>query len=85
MFVSKRDVTIDEKRRILADSRRRFETAKASHPALGDSQVKLLMIKERLKELKSVGKVARQMGRASLPEHGGAGKGHLLSHGRTEV
>jgi len=52
----KTDVTIDEKRRILADSRRRFETAKASHPALGDSQVKLLMIKERLKELKSVGK-----------------------------
>ena len=52
----KTDVTIDEKRRILAYSRRKFETAKASHPALGDSQVKLLMIKERLKELKSVGK-----------------------------
>lgn len=50
------NVTIDEKRRILADSRRRFQATKSSHPELSDSQVKLLMIKERLRSLQPVGK-----------------------------
>lgn len=52
----KTDITIDEKRRILADSRARFQAKKALHPDLSDSQVKLLIIKERLNELTAIGK-----------------------------
>ncbi len=50
------DISIDEKRSILADSRRKFAVMKALHPDLKDSQVKLLTIKEKLKDLKAVGK-----------------------------
>lgn len=52
----KTEITIDEKRRILAESRRRFEAIKALHPDFRDSQVRLFMIKERLKELTAVGR-----------------------------
>ncbi len=52
----KTDATIDEKRTILSESRRRFMAKRLLYPDLTDSQVKLIIIKEQLGQLVSVGK-----------------------------
>ncbi len=48
--------TIDEKRDILADSRKKFQLMNQAHPELEEWQVKLLMIKEAIARLESIGK-----------------------------
>jgi len=48
--------TIDEKRRILAKSRRQIAAIKKLNPDLKDSQIKLLMIKEKMSQMVNIGK-----------------------------
>ena len=50
------EATIDKKRLILADNRRRLAKMKKLYPNLKDSQVKLLMIKEKMAQVVSIGK-----------------------------
>jgi hypothetical protein len=50
------EATIDEKRQILADNRRRMADMKRMHPDLLDWQAKLLMIKEKMSEVVNIGK-----------------------------
>jgi transposase-like protein len=50
------EATIDEKRRILAENRRRMAAMKQLHPGLKDWQVKLLMIKEKMAQIVNIGK-----------------------------
>jgi hypothetical protein len=48
--------TIDEKRRLLAENRRRMAAMKQLHPDLREWQVKLLMIKEKMAQMVNIGK-----------------------------
>jgi hypothetical protein len=48
--------TIDQKRRILAENRRRMAAMKQLHPDLKDWQVKLLMIKQKMAQMVNIGK-----------------------------
>ena len=50
------ETTINEKRRILADNRRRMAAMKQLHPDLEGWQVKLLMIKEKIAQMVNIGK-----------------------------
>ena len=50
------ETTINEKRRILADNRRRMAAMKQQHPDLEGWQVKLLMIKEKIAQMVNIGK-----------------------------
>lgn len=50
------EATIDKKRLILAENRRRLAKMKKLHPNLKDSQVKLLMIKEKMAQVVNIGK-----------------------------
>ncbi len=50
------EATIDAKRRILADNRRHMAAMKQLHPDLKDWQVKLLMIKEKMVQMVTIGK-----------------------------
>jgi len=50
------EATIDEKRRILAENRRRMTAMKQLHPELKDWRVKLLMIKEKMTQMVNIGK-----------------------------
>ena len=51
------ETTINEKRRILADNRRRMAAMKQlQHPDLRCWQVKLLMIKEKIAQMVNIGK-----------------------------
>ena len=52
----KSETTIDEKRRILAENRRRMAEMKKLHPDLKDWQIKLLMIKENMAQMVNIGK-----------------------------
>jgi hypothetical protein len=49
-------LTVNEKRQALAESRRDFEDRKEQYPELKDSAIKLMLIKERMKEVVSFGK-----------------------------
>jgi transposase-like protein len=50
------DATIDEKRRILAENRRRMTLMKQLHPNLKDLDVRLLMIKEKMSQMVNIGR-----------------------------
>ena len=50
------EATIGEKRRILADNRRRMAAMKQLHPDLKDWQIKLSMIKEKMAQMVNIGK-----------------------------
>jgi hypothetical protein len=49
------EATIDQKRQILADNRRRMEAMKQAHPGLKDGQLKLLMLKEKMAQVVNIG------------------------------
>lgn len=49
-------LTVNERRQALADSRAEFAKARKAHPGLNDSEVELLLIKQRIKSMASIGK-----------------------------
>lgn len=50
-----KDMTVDEKRRALADSRQEFKTAQSTNPSLTENEVKLLLIKGRMAHMVEIG------------------------------
>lgn len=50
------EATIDQKRQILADNRRRMEVMKRLHPDLKDGELKLLMLKEKMAQVVNIGR-----------------------------
>ncbi len=51
-----KDLTVDEKRRALSDSRREFKASQAVNPGLSENDVKLLLIKQRMATMTEIGK-----------------------------
>ncbi len=51
-----RELTVPEKRAAVAESRREFQRARASHPDLSDTAVKLSLIKEQLEKMAPFGR-----------------------------
>jgi len=51
-----KDLTVDEKRHVLADSRKVFKEAQANHPGLTENEVKLLLINQRMASMSEIGK-----------------------------
>lgn len=49
-------LTVNERRRVMADTRADFSKAKKAHPGLKDSKVELLLIKQRIKSMAAIGK-----------------------------
>jgi transposase-like protein len=49
-------LTVNERRQALADSRADFAKARKAHSGLNDSEVELLLIKQRIKSMASIGK-----------------------------
>ncbi len=50
-----KEMTVDEKRRALSDSRRKFRTAQKAHPQLTENEVKLMLIKQRMTSMTEIG------------------------------
>ena len=51
-----KDLTIDERKRVMAESRKEWNALKRKHPDMSDSALKLMIIKERMKRVKTFGK-----------------------------
>jgi len=51
-----KNMTVDEKRRALADSRQQFKAAQAANPSLTENEVKLLLIKQRMTHMAEMGR-----------------------------
>lgn len=51
-----KDMTVDEKRRALADSRREFQQVQREHPELAEKDLKLMLIKQRMSSMTKIGK-----------------------------
>lgn len=49
-------LTVNERRRALAESRAEFDKARKAYPKFKDSEVELLLIRERLKNMSAIGK-----------------------------
>lgn len=52
----KREITINEKRKLRAECKKKLEYLRQDHPGLSDSALELLLIKERMRALESIGK-----------------------------
>jgi len=50
-----KDLTVDEKRRVLSDSRKMFKAAQGNFPKLKENEVKLTLIKQRMAEMVELG------------------------------
>jgi len=70
------EATIDEKRQILADNRRRMAVMKQIHPDLPEWQVKLLMIKEKMAQVVNIGKWQDRWVEHPFPNMGEPAKGY---------
>jgi hypothetical protein len=51
-----KDLTVDERRKALAESRKRWNKQKKANPDLSESALKLKIIKEQVKKLRKIGK-----------------------------
>ena len=51
-----KELTVDEKRRALADSRRTFREARRANPSLSETEVKLMLIKQRMAAMSEIGR-----------------------------
>lgn len=51
-----KDLTVNERRRALADSRSEFDAARKAHHGLKDNEVEVLLIQERLRAMSTIGK-----------------------------
>ena len=51
-----KDLTVDERKKALGDSRKKWNKLKRSHPELTDSALKLHILKERIKKVRTFGK-----------------------------
>lgn len=50
-----KDLTVDKRRRAMRKSREAFKKVRAAHPGLGETEVKLLLIKERMRAARQFG------------------------------
>jgi len=50
------NLTVDEKRRVLRNSRESFSKAQKEHPELTKNEIKLLLIKKRIDSMPEIGK-----------------------------
>lgn len=50
-----KEMTVDEKRRALSDSRREFRLAQKANPTITENEVKLMLIKERIASMAEIG------------------------------
>jgi transposase-like protein len=51
-----KDLTVDQRKRVLAENRKEWAVLKREHPDLSDSALKLMIIKERMKKVRAIGK-----------------------------
>jgi len=51
-----KDLTVDEKRRVLHESRQLFKDVQAQYPDLTENEVKLMLIKQRMANMQEIGK-----------------------------
>jgi hypothetical protein len=51
-----KELTVDEKRHVLGDSRKVFRAEQKANPQLFENEVKLMLIKERMKNMSEIGK-----------------------------
>lgn len=51
-----KEITVDEKRKIIAASRSAFEEAKESHPELSEDEVKVLLMRDEINRAATIGK-----------------------------
>jgi len=51
-----KEMTVDEKRRALADSRNAFQEIQREHPSLTENEVMMLIIKQRMTSMAEIGK-----------------------------
>lgn len=51
-----KDLTVDEKQRALAASRKAFRAVQKAHPQLSENEVKLMLIKDRMQSMTEIGK-----------------------------
>ncbi len=51
-----KDMTVDEKRKALSRSREEFKRVQSKHPDISETQIKLLIIKQRMQEMAGIGK-----------------------------
>jgi len=49
-------LTVDEKRHVLADSRKHFKAVQSNHPSLTDVEIKLMLVKQRMADMAEIGK-----------------------------
>jgi len=51
-----KELTVDERRKSLAESRKKWNKMKKAHPELSESQLKLSLIKDQVKKMRKIGK-----------------------------
>jgi transposase-like protein len=51
-----KEMTVDEKRRALADSRKVFQQVQREHPDLSENELRLMLIKQRMDSMTEIGK-----------------------------
>jgi transposase-like protein len=51
-----KDLTVDDKRKVLRESRKAFKAVQAQYPDLTENEVKLIIIKQRMETMQEIGK-----------------------------
>ncbi|GAV21075.1 hypothetical protein MMIC_P2054 [Mariprofundus micogutta] len=51
-----KNLTVDEKRHVLADSRKEFKAVQKQYPDLSENEIKLMLIKQRMASMAEIGK-----------------------------
>jgi hypothetical protein len=64
------DLTIDEKRQLVGENKRRMAALKAVHPGFSENQIKLKIIKNEMGRARSIGKWQDRWVRHPFPNMG---------------
>ena len=72
-------LSIDERRRVMRQTRQNFEKVKRTNPGLTDSQIKLMMLKESLAQVAPFGRWQDKWVFHPFPSMSEPAKGHVLS------
>lgn len=64
-----KDLTLDERKRALKDSRERFRELQEQHPERDKNALRLLIIKQELAAMKAFGRWKDPLAIPPLPEH----------------
>lgn len=64
-----KEITVDEKRRLIADSRSAFDSAKLRYPGLADEEVKVHMMRQEMNKALSIGKWSDRWSRHPFPNN----------------